>query len=118
LSEVVKEEDTLLLIAKTHSVWELTLATDSNSSESSSDSGSSDNDSDSDLTDTSELAQRLSGKTIFSEWIISNVFLELISFSLSHDMMSPTTLNCSHGFSADERRVGDYRSFEETHSRS
>jgi hypothetical protein len=60
LCEVVKEEDTLLLIAKTHSFWELTLATDSNSSESSSDSGSNDNDSDSDLTDTSELAQRLS----------------------------------------------------------
>jgi hypothetical protein len=56
---LIEVGDVLLLVVKTYSCWELTFATDSNSSESSLDSRSGDNDSDSDLTDTSELAQPL-----------------------------------------------------------
>jgi hypothetical protein len=56
---LIEGGDELLSIEKTYSLWELTFASDSNSSESSVDSSSSDNDSDSGLTDTSELPQPL-----------------------------------------------------------
>jgi hypothetical protein len=49
----------LLFIAKARRCWELTFATDSNSSKSSVDSSSRNNDSGSDRADTSELAQPL-----------------------------------------------------------
>jgi hypothetical protein len=59
LKVLIEGRDALLLIMKTYSFWEVTLAADGNSSQSSVDSSSSDNDSESDLTDTSELAQQL-----------------------------------------------------------
>jgi hypothetical protein len=59
LEVLIEGGDGLLIIAKTYSYRELTLASDSNSSKSSIDSSSSDHDPDSDLTDTSELAQSL-----------------------------------------------------------
>jgi hypothetical protein len=60
LLEVLTEgEDALLFIAKTYGCWELTSATESNSSESSVNSTIVTMTPDSDLTDTSELAQPL-----------------------------------------------------------
>jgi hypothetical protein len=56
---LIGEGDALLFIVKTYSCWELTFATDSNSSVSSIDSSNSENDSDSDITDNSELVKPL-----------------------------------------------------------